>query len=290
MLQIAERIIQEKTLELRDLATEDVKALRATDCPAPPAVVRTDDRAAAKSDPDGTATLSQRSRRLPGLSIRLTKLGQTRSLTFCGFFLCALMLAVSGLSTLIEWRPVDGVRPADAPSPVAGPAGSGTGEGSSDAGTFASQAQAESLAHTDGAAAGKSVLTQTGQRKMGRTGGQELISFTDDPNEIMPVNLDFLFQIADQLIQIPEATLTLSGYCDVVGGNETNLNLSRFQTQMVKSYLIGRGILPDKIRTLALGDTSPMMIDRSNKASSADLPKRYVMIEWADCGGSQPLK
>ncbi len=110
---------------------------------------------------------------------------------------------------------------------------------------------------------------------------QEVIRFKDDPNEILPNNIDALFRIADYLAEHPDIKTTLRGYCDVVGANENNLNLSRFQANVIKSYLVAKGISPDRIRALALGSAYPAAPDQHKDGK---LPKRSVIIELSDSG------
>lgn len=113
---------------------------------------------------------------------------------------------------------------------------------------------------------------------------QELIRFKDDPNEILPDNIHVLFRIADYLAEHPDVKATLRGYCDVVGANENNLNLSRFQANVIKSYLVARGISSDRIRALALGSTDPVAPDQYKDGK---LPKRSVIIEFSGSGESE---
>jgi type II secretory pathway predicted ATPase ExeA/outer membrane protein OmpA-like peptidoglycan-associated protein len=112
---------------------------------------------------------------------------------------------------------------------------------------------------------------------------QEVIRFNNDPNEILPENEEILFQIADHLMNDPASNITLRGYCDVVGARENNLNLSLFQSNIVKSYLVAKGVSPGRIRALAFGRELPVTPGHYKEMG---YPKRMVIIEWPDSGRS----
>ena len=59
--------------------------------------------------------------------------------------------------------------------------------------------------------------------------------------------------ISRYISQHPETALILRGYTDKSGTRAYNLKLSEFRADMVKTYLVGRGVPADTITTLAIG-------------------------------------
>lgn len=83
-----------------------------------------------------------------------------------------------------------------------------------------------------------------------------LIYFDDKFNELKAEDLVVLQDLAEHLIEHPQRKVTLRGYSNSSGTHEHNLNVSRFQVNIVKSFLIAKGVPEDHIRALALGNMS----------------------------------
>jgi general secretion pathway protein A len=102
------------------------------------------------------------------------------------------------------------------------------------------------------------------------------ISFGYDPNELPPESLARLDELAGQLLQKTDLNIVIKGYTDSFGSTEYNRNLSAFRANVVKSYLIGKGIHPTRIRTMGMGDSNPL---KPNTTSEGRAANRRVEIE-----------
>ncbi len=79
------------------------------------------------------------------------------------------------------------------------------------------------------------------------------VRFGFNSNKLDRESYDILGLIANYCIQNPGATIVLRGYTDRSGVRAYNLKLSEFRADMVKTYLIGRGIREARIDSIAMG-------------------------------------
>ena len=79
------------------------------------------------------------------------------------------------------------------------------------------------------------------------------IHFEFNSNNLEGEAYDMLSLIARYCIQHPEAALILRGYTDRSGVRAYNLKLSEFRADMVKTFLVGKGVNADSIATIGLG-------------------------------------
>ena len=82
--------------------------------------------------------------------------------------------------------------------------------------------------------------------------------------------------ISQYCLQNPETLIILRGYTDRSGVRAYNLKLSEFRAEMVKSYLVGKGVNAEAITTIAIGpdDEGP-----SGTKVPYDGKRRKVLIE-----------
>ena len=79
------------------------------------------------------------------------------------------------------------------------------------------------------------------------------ISFAFDANTFGTESHDMLGMIARYCMQNPGTTLVLRGYTDASGVRAYNMKLSKFRADMVKTYLVGKGVKSGVITTLGIG-------------------------------------
>jgi general secretion pathway protein A len=85
-----------------------------------------------------------------------------------------------------------------------------------------------------------------------------LIFFELNSNDIDPGALGSLDRIAAFMKRHPEHKVLINGYSDSMGASSYNISVSRFRANAVKSYLIGKGALPDNLVVKALGAADPI--------------------------------
>jgi outer membrane protein OmpA-like peptidoglycan-associated protein len=103
-----------------------------------------------------------------------------------------------------------------------------------------------------------------------------VIPFGYNTNELPPKMLAKLDELAEYMQQRADSEIVIRGYTDTLGSTEYNRNLSAFRANVVKSYLVGKGINPTRMRVIGMGVAEPRM---PNKTSEGRAANRRVEIE-----------
>jgi general secretion pathway protein A len=103
-----------------------------------------------------------------------------------------------------------------------------------------------------------------------------MIPFANNTNELPPEILAKLDELAGYLQRKMSSEIVLRGYTDALGSTEYNKSLSAFRANVVKSYLTGKGISPDRMRVIGMGDAAPRMPNTTSEGRAAN---RRVEIE-----------
>jgi general secretion pathway protein A len=122
---------------------------------------------------------------------------------------------------------------------------------------------------------GPSALGNSGQDSLFRD-SKLVIPFGNDSNELPSEILARLDEFAGYMLQKKDFDATIKGYTDSLGGGEYNKNLSTFRANVVKSYLTGKGIDPNRMRVVGMGNASPRMANNTPQGRAAN---RRVEIE-----------
>ena len=99
------------------------------------------------------------------------------------------------------------------------------------------------------------------------------IRFGFNSNTLDEASYEMLGQVAQYSVQNPEAAIVLKGFTDSSGAQAYNQILSEFRANMVKSYLVGRGVQEANIKVLAMG---PQAAVQGDSAAGA---QRKVVVE-----------
>lgn len=81
------------------------------------------------------------------------------------------------------------------------------------------------------------------------------------PSEAYPI----LANAAQILLTNPEIKVEIQGHTDNVGNASSNLALSRTRAEMVKAYLVSKGVAAGRITTAGFGDTRPIADNKSEQ-------------------------
>jgi general secretion pathway protein A len=86
-----------------------------------------------------------------------------------------------------------------------------------------------------------------------RYGAPPEVFFGFNANTFEETAYPLLEMIAQYCLEHPETQLVLRGYSDNSGVRAYNVKLSEFRADMVKTYLVGRGVPGESIQTIAMG-------------------------------------
>lgn len=95
---------------------------------------------------------------------------------------------------------------------------------------------------------------------------EDVIYFNSDTNSISEESQELLNRKAESLKDGGEYAITLEGYSDITGRADYNLELSRKRAQLVKDYLVERGIDSSSIEVVGKGGTEKYGSGETNEA------------------------
>jgi outer membrane protein OmpA-like peptidoglycan-associated protein len=89
------------------------------------------------------------------------------------------------------------------------------------------------------------------------------------------------------MLQNPGITIVIKGYTDSLGSYAYNKGLSEFRANMVKSYLVGRGISPARVRAIGMGEENPLKPNTTEEGRKAN---RRVELELIGHNSKQMVR
>ena len=86
----------------------------------------------------------------------------------------------------------------------------------------------------------------------------QIINFASGSDAIPNQNKAVLDQAATLLSKVPNVKLTINGYTDSVGNDQSNQVLSQKRAQAVADYLTSKGVDTAKLAVTGLGESNPV--------------------------------
>jgi general secretion pathway protein A len=102
------------------------------------------------------------------------------------------------------------------------------------------------------------------------------VNFKVDSNELTPKDMQGLDRIAALMKARDDIRAKVTGYTDAVGNLHYNLKVSEFRANIVKTYLVGKGVAGGRITTAGMGPANPVA---SNDSLEGRRRNRRVEIE-----------
>jgi outer membrane protein OmpA-like peptidoglycan-associated protein len=134
------------------------------------------------------------------------------------------------------------------------------------------------------AGSGAVSIRQTGcfdcQFELDRATKGRAIQFEQARAEISPEarTLDLLESIATVLQACPNARIAVEGHTNADGTPERNMKLSQARAQAVVDALVARGLGPDRLRAVGLGQSQPLVPHGSDHAREVNRRVRFVVV------------
>jgi general secretion pathway protein A len=107
--------------------------------------------------------------------------------------------------------------------------------------------------------------------------GKITIYFSHNSNEFPEEASSTMDNVAKTMSHNPDAQVVITGYTDSLGSRDYNKYLSIFRANMVKSYLVGKGIDYARIKTEGMGPAHPI---RTNATIEGRKINRRVEIQF----------
>ena len=104
----------------------------------------------------------------------------------------------------------------------------------------------------------------------------EDVHFDFDRYNLRPDALKILDQATQALMQNPDVRITIEGHCDSIGTVEYNLALGERRANSVRDYLVQRGIMNQRLRTVSYGEERPAA--DNNTAEGRAMNRRAALV------------
>jgi len=108
------------------------------------------------------------------------------------------------------------------------------------------------------------------------------VFFETDSTDLTPTAAATLDKQAQWLLRYPQYTFILEGHADERGTREYNFSLSARRAQIVRDYLISRGIPGNRFRTVSYGKERPVAV--CNDISCWSQNRRAVTVLGGGAG------
>lgn len=95
-----------------------------------------------------------------------------------------------------------------------------------------------------------------------------LVRFENDSSDFSFADLERVDDFVAAVRQHPEVMLVISGHTDSFGSEGYNYRLSLFRANVVKSFLLGKGIPSHQMRVQAFGSEKPLSANDTEQGRS----------------------
>ena len=85
-----------------------------------------------------------------------------------------------------------------------------------------------------------------------------IIYFNHNSNDLPIQEFDKLNYLIDSISDTPESKIIIEGFTDSLGNYYYNMQLSKFRADVVKNYLLSKGIVSEKIEVFGRGPENPI--------------------------------
>jgi outer membrane protein OmpA-like peptidoglycan-associated protein len=110
-----------------------------------------------------------------------------------------------------------------------------------------------------------------------KSDADHIIYFNNETNELSEEAIEKLDRVAEIILNTPLIEITLNGYSDSNGSNSYNKMISESRANMVKVYLVGKGVKPSQITIRGRGAENSI---GNNKTEEGRKLNRRVEIQF----------
>lgn len=105
------------------------------------------------------------------------------------------------------------------------------------------------------------------------------VIFATGKSEVLPAAQQRLNAVAAFLKTSPERAITVEGHTDNVGPDNFNMALSQARADAVRLYLIGQGVMAEKIRAIGMGEGQPIATNGTNEGRTTNRRVEIILAK-----------
>lgn len=84
------------------------------------------------------------------------------------------------------------------------------------------------------------------------------VNFDFDKSTLLPESYPILYDAAKTLLRNPDIKVEIQGYTDNVGAESYNMKLGQRRAEVVKDYLVSKGIASSRLNVVSYGESKPV--------------------------------
>jgi outer membrane protein OmpA-like peptidoglycan-associated protein len=105
------------------------------------------------------------------------------------------------------------------------------------------------------------------------------VHFQTGKAEILPDSYQLLDQVIDTIVSNHIEKIRVEGHTDSRGSDAANLRLSQARAEAVRTYLVERGISPDRIEAKGYGETRPIAPNLTKRGRAMNRRVEFHIVE-----------
>ncbi len=106
----------------------------------------------------------------------------------------------------------------------------------------------------------------------------EPLRFKGSSADLDAVSFGVLSDIVKTLVDAPDMKLRIEGHTDATGDENANVVLSRRRAEVVRDYLISKGIAPARLTPQGFGGTKPIDTNRTERGRQANRRIEFIIL------------
>jgi outer membrane protein OmpA-like peptidoglycan-associated protein len=108
------------------------------------------------------------------------------------------------------------------------------------------------------------------------------VFFETDKAALLPASFPELDRVKDLLTSQPTYKLQIAGHTDSTGSEAHNVELSKARAEAVQSYLLAKGIAPERLTAVSMGSTTPIATNTTEEGRAENRRVEFVLIANAE--------
>ena len=103
------------------------------------------------------------------------------------------------------------------------------------------------------------------------------VFFETDKAVLLPASFPELDRVASLLQQQPDYTLSIAGHTDSTGSEPHNIELGKARATAVRTYIISRGVSPDRLTANSFGSEKPVATNATEEGRAENRRVEFVL-------------